>query len=58
MLMRRQDRVADYALLPRATESRGLDSSDGSYRRYEKRKELLRCPILGFVLFPPCSWSG
>ena len=38
--MLRQDRSADYALLPRSTESRRLDATDRSYRRYEKRRRL------------------
>jgi hypothetical protein len=42
MFMRRLDRVADYALLPRHAKSRQLDCRDGIYQRYKKRGSLRR----------------
>ena len=43
MFMRRQDRVADYALLPRTAESRQVSAVDEDYRRLKRRRTLLQC---------------
>jgi hypothetical protein len=57
MLMRRQDRVADYALLPRAATSRALDARDGSFRRHQRRFALARLRVRVCVQGCGCAWQ-